>query len=151
MSKPDFLQEAWTHPEPAEIFRNDQVLIIPDIKPAVTGQLLVVYSKPSWNVMDPLDVACLYNVAERVCAELEVAYQPTRGTGLTRFGNDSPTPHIICYPRNSVEDGVLLHDKDRPKATSEKLAETQHIMQAQFERSGFASKIQTILGSLSLG
>ncbi len=145
----DFLQEAWIHPESAEIFRNDQVLIIPDIKPAVPGQLLVVYFKPSWNVMDPSDISYLYTVAQLVCNEIEEGYRPTRGTGLVRFGNDSPTPHVICYPRNSVEDGALLHDKNRPKAAPSGLAETQHLMQAQFERSGFAINIQK-LGRLSL-
>ena len=145
----DFLQRAWETPEPHEIFRNNEVLITPDLKPAVPGQLLVVSRKPSWQEMSPTDIGRLYVIGEKVCRELEAVYQPTRGTGLARFGNDSPTPHLICYPRHAVEDGVLLYDKSRPKASDEQLAETQRIMQAQFENSDFAERIKA-LGGLSL-
>jgi hypothetical protein len=148
----DFLQAAWTTPEPHEIFRDEHlgILIVPDVKPfVVEGQVLVVARQESWRAMTPLLIARFYLAGELVCEELEAAYNPERKSSLQRFGNDAGTPHLICFPRNDVADGSSAYDKSRPKATDEQLARTQARMQEQFRMSDFAGRLHRELGSIA--
>lgn len=149
----DFLQRAWTTPEPHEVLRDEEfgILIVPDIKPYVPeGQLLVVARQASWEEMMrvPLLVARFYLAGELVCRELEAAYDLGRATSLQRFGNDASTPHLICFPRGDITDGQLAYDKERPKATEAQLASTQARVQEQFAASGFANRLHEALGSI---
>ncbi|HZM64036.1 MAG TPA: HIT domain-containing protein [Candidatus Saccharimonadales bacterium] len=151
-AKSDFLQHAWEVPEPYEIFRDEElgIAILPTIKPVKPGHVLVISNKRSWSEMSPRDTANLFIAGQLVCEQLVVAFKAKRGTELKRLGNESPTPHLHCFPRDEATDGGDMYPGTQlQRASNDQLRQTHDIMVVQLEKIGFAQELQRRLATLS--